>query len=592
MARTHVIAGAVLVLLMLSPAVYADESTHTYELHEEIPLWANKIGPFHNPQETYQFYTLPFCQPKEDEVHPPHGIGEVLEGNELHKSLISIQFLDKVDNKEYCKIPVTDRTAKIFQEAVRRQYWYQLLIDDLPMWGMLGVLVAPEDDPAPTAAEGIPYMYTHKRFDIAVNGNQIIEANLTSENLVEIKSGEDLPMTYSVHWVNTKTEFAYRYNRYLDFNFFEHQVHWFSIFNSFMMVIFLTGLVALILMRTLKNDYAKYQRNDDLADFDADMTDESGWKQVSADVFRPPAHLELFCAVVGTGSQLVLLVLVCVLFAVGRQWEVSRAKLITAVIMWYAVTSLYAGYVSGSLYHQSHGKQWIRTMVMTAGLFPGLVFVVGFCLNSVAIVYTSLAAMPIGTIITVVLLWCCLAFPLTLFGTVIGKNWNGTIEYPCRINAIPRQIPDKPWYLNSVAVALAGGVLPFGSIFIEMYFIFNSFWRYKFYYVYGFMLLVLVILVVVCVCVTIVATYFLLNAEDYRWPWQSFFSAASTSFYVFLYAIYFFFAKTQMSGFFQTVFYFGYMGLFCVAFGMLCGTIGFKGSQVFIHAIYSNIKSD
>jgi hypothetical protein len=30
-----------------------------------------------------------------------------------------------------------------------------------------------------------------------------------------------------------------------------------------MMVIFLTGLVSMILMRTLRNDYAKYARDDD-----------------------------------------------------------------------------------------------------------------------------------------------------------------------------------------------------------------------------------------------------------------------------------------------------------------------------------------
>ena len=49
------------------------------------------------------------------------------------------------------------------------------------------------------------------------------------------------------------------------------------------------------------------------------------------------------------------------------------------------------------------------------------------------------------------------------------------------------------------------------------YFIFTSFWAYKIYYVYGFMLLVFIILMIVTVCVTIVCTYFLLNAEDYRW---------------------------------------------------------------------------
>ena len=42
----------------------------------------------------------------------------------------------------------------------------------------------------------------------------------------------------------------------------------------------------------------------------------------------------------------------------------------------------------------------------------------------------------------------------------------------------------EPW-----VIVLVGGILPFGSIFIEMYFIFTSFWAYKIYYVYGFMLL-------------------------------------------------------------------------------------------------------
>ena len=41
------------------------------------------------------------------------------------------------------------------------------------------------------------------------------------------------------------------------------QIHWFSIFNSSMMVIFLTGLVAMILMRTLRADYARYTARDE-----------------------------------------------------------------------------------------------------------------------------------------------------------------------------------------------------------------------------------------------------------------------------------------------------------------------------------------
>lgn len=43
----------------------------------------------------------------------------------------------------------------------------------------------------------------------------------------------------SVTWKQTDAAFEDRFKRYLDDDFFEHQIHWFSIFNSFMMVLFL-----------------------------------------------------------------------------------------------------------------------------------------------------------------------------------------------------------------------------------------------------------------------------------------------------------------------------------------------------------------
>ena len=34
--------------------------------NEEVVLWMNTVGPYHNRQETYGYYTLPFCMgPKE-----------------------------------------------------------------------------------------------------------------------------------------------------------------------------------------------------------------------------------------------------------------------------------------------------------------------------------------------------------------------------------------------------------------------------------------------------------------------------------------------------------------------------------------------
>lgn len=75
-------------------------------------------------------------------------------------------------------------------------------------------------------------------------------------------------------------------------------------------------------------------------------------------------------------------------------------------------------------------------------------------------------------------------------------------------------------YTKPSFVILAAGVLPFGSIFIEMYFILTSLWGYVYYYVFGFMLLVFIIMVVVIVCTTIVAVYTVLNAEARKRKWR------------------------------------------------------------------------
>lgn len=163
------------------------------------------------------------------------------------------------------------------------------------------------------------------------------------------------------------------------------------------------------------------------------------------------------------------------------------------------------------------GKQWIRQMVMSAALLPGLVCGSTFLINFVAIYYHASRAIPFGTMIAVASICLFVILPLTLVGTVLGRNVCGQPNNPCRVNPVPRPIPEKKWFMEPSVIVFLGGILPFGSIFIEMYFIFTSFWAYKIYYVYGFMLLVFLILAIVTICVTIVCSYFLLNAEDYRW---------------------------------------------------------------------------
>lgn len=142
--------------------------------------------------------------------------------------------------------------------------------------------------------------------------------NLTSENPIAIQPNAKLSFTYSVHWKPTTKPFSQRFNRYLEYDFFEHQIHWFSIFNSFMMVIFLCGLVSLILLRTLRNDFAKFAKDEEMdIEGTRGLGDDSGWKQVHGDVFRAPSNLILFTALWGTGWQLIVLFLGVILYAMA-----------------------------------------------------------------------------------------------------------------------------------------------------------------------------------------------------------------------------------------------------------------------------------
>ena len=68
--------------------------------------------------------------------------------------------------------------------------------------------------------------------------------------------------------INNKKIIGFMINLY---KLLKLQIHWFSIFNSFMMVIFLVGLVSMILMRTLRKDYARYSKEDDLDDMVCDQ---------------------------------------------------------------------------------------------------------------------------------------------------------------------------------------------------------------------------------------------------------------------------------------------------------------------------------
>ena len=81
-------------LLAALSCVITNAKTHSYKKEEPVPFYVNKIGPYTNPSETYEYYSLPFCAP-ETIQHKHAAIGEHLKGDHKVNSKYDIRFQGK-----------------------------------------------------------------------------------------------------------------------------------------------------------------------------------------------------------------------------------------------------------------------------------------------------------------------------------------------------------------------------------------------------------------------------------------------------------------------------------------------------------------
>ena len=115
--------------------------------------------------------------------------------------------------------------------------------------------------------------------------------------------------------------------------------------------------------------------------------------------------------------------------------------------------------------------------------------------------------MPLGTMLALLLMWFGISTPLVFVGAFFGFKAK-IADPPTRTNEIPRQatrhaatphathrntahhhttqlglanpnpnpdqVPQQAWYMGAAFNVLMGGILPFGAIFIELFFIMTS----------------------------------------------------------------------------------------------------------------------
>ncbi|CAN6721986.1 unnamed protein product [Malus baccata var. baccata] len=576
-------------------------------------------------QLPYSYYSIPYCKPWRI-IDSTENLGEVLRGDRIENSPYVFKMREPQMCNIVCRLTHDARTVQQFKEKIDDE-----ILDNLP-------LVAPirrPDQEAPTvyqlgfhvgfkghyagSKEEKYFIHNHLAFTVKYQRDSQTEtARIVGFELViwfvcllnvhsvkheyegrwkgrircntvahsnspqEVAENQDIVFSYDVEFQESDVKWASRWDAYLRMS--DDQIHWFSIVNSLIIVLFISCIVAMIMLRTLYRDISKYNE----LETQEEAQEETGWKLVHGDVFRAPNNSELLCVYVGTGVQLFGMILVTMIFAVlGFLSPSNRGGLMTTMLLLFVFMGLFAGYASVRLYKTFQGTEWMKIAFRTAVMFPATVSAIFIALNTLIWGQNSSGAVPFGTILTLVYFWFGISVPLVFVGGYVGFR-KPALEDPVKTNKVPREIPEQTWYKNPVFSILIGGILPFGAVFIELFFILTSIWLNQFYYIFGFLFLVFIILVITCAEITIVLCYFQLCSEDYLWWWRSYLTSGSSALYLFLYATFYFFTKLEITKLVSVLLYFGYMLIASYAFFVVTGTIGFYACFWFTRLIYSS----
>ena len=237
-------------LLLFNPSLAA---FHTYKNTEKVVAFADAVGPLDNSRETYPLTSLPFCFGKENSIQYTESLGEALSGLEFINLGLNLKFKHDLVNETLCSKSLSQNDIETLQFAVKNSYLYQIYIDDLSVWLNVGEIKRNEK-------ELELLFYTGRYITIGYNSDQIVDLNITATDPISLNNPptKEVAFSYSVQWVKSDILYKDRFQKYLDAGFFEHEIHWYSILYSFIMVVVLIALATLVMFKTISKDLHRY----------------------------------------------------------------------------------------------------------------------------------------------------------------------------------------------------------------------------------------------------------------------------------------------------------------------------------------------
>ena len=245
-------------------------------------------------QLPYEYYSLKFCKPINGTFYKTENLGEVLRGDRIVNTPFEVNMAEPKEcrilcNKVSSPLSWNEQESKELSDRIFHEYYVHLLVDNLPCATKFdlqdtGERVYERGYKLGFIQDNNAYVNNHLNIILSYHTDNNedfrvvrFEVEALSVDVSEIKGNDNdnscsfpekhkpqkvnpkeptnILFTYSVEWRPSEVRWASRWDIYLQMT--DVQIHWFSIVNSLVVVFFLSGILTMIMIRTLRRDIAR-----------------------------------------------------------------------------------------------------------------------------------------------------------------------------------------------------------------------------------------------------------------------------------------------------------------------------------------------
>lgn len=635
-----------------------------YQWNDKVELTVNKVES-DLTQLPYAYYDLPFTCPPTEHKKPLHlSLSEIIKGDRKWESDYKLTFGHDAACEGLCARKTNVQGMRRARDLVKEGYVVQWLIDDeLPA----ATTFISTIDHKKYYASGFPlgfvdpdtektYLYNHVMMVIRYNavdsdtftivGFEVYPRSVADEHCpgaskdyeqYEIIVPEDeneltyIPFTYSVYWrEELSVDWSHRWNFFLNSGEMSEgssvKFHWMTLGNSMGIALFITFIVAVNLIKTLK---IGSQRTNDEFQFTFDDNENIDSVYAVARTWLSQTDpssltLKLLTVVTSIGVHFLFTVFgsLTITCSLDRLHNI-RNSVVTMAVLCFFIGAFMASFVGTWLrleYHSFKNEtptNYRTFSVICGSALPGLVTISTQILNSIVRAQESSSAVPFRTVMLFIFVYFANCIPLSLLGgevahrmyrkcgssfpilSSLGIRNTGLKAVKTRTAMTSSQLSMKTiregLAFSSMIVILCG-LFPFAIIYVEMQYIYKSVWLEKttFYYFYGFLLGNIVLLCIVVCEVSLLGCFVIMkmNKKDRKtatsdgWRWRCFLMGTSCAWYMEFYTLYYIFHTLNITGFSSIFISVSYSLIFNIMSGIGMGSLGYLTCCWFVNRVY------